>query len=73
MWISPNKRVKNRIAHLLINDMVIVKDYHVLSQFEFQSDHRLVRCKIQIPRRARFKGHCRKRGNVETVMSCGIQ
>ncbi len=48
--------------------MAIVEDYNVLSQFDFLSDHRFVRCKTQIPRRAKFKGHCRSRGNMETVI-----
>ena len=52
-WISPNREVKNKIDHLLTNNMSIVKDIciSVVPKFEFASDHRMCRGIINIPKR----------------------
>ena len=53
-WSSPDKRTKNEIDHMLTNDMAIIKDVVPLNRVEVSSDHRLVRSRIVIERRARY-------------------
>lgn len=48
-WIAPNEKSKNEIDFCLINNLTVVKDYSVLSKFEFSSDHRVGRCSLQLP------------------------
>jgi len=51
-WRSPDSTYKNEIDFTLSNKKYIVKDVTVLNQFDTDSDHRLVRAKIQINTRA---------------------
>jgi exonuclease III len=67
-WISPNGITRNEIDHLLTNDMTIIKDISPITNFKFASDHKLVKCKIQIKHRAIYD-NCRKgNGNLKTVI-----
>ena len=47
-WRSPNHETKNEIDFILIDRHNIVKNVDVLNQVNVGSDHRMVRCKIQI-------------------------
>jgi len=60
-WIAPDKVTKNEIDHLLINDMRIVKNCQVLARFEFDSDHRVCRCQIQVENRIRYRNGRKKK------------
>lgn len=48
-WLSPNRKIKNKIDHLLINDLAIVNNKNTVAKFDFFSDHRITRCTIKIP------------------------
>ena len=50
-WISPNGDSKNEIDYCLTDAGLVVKDYSIISKFEFSSDHRLGRCVIKVPHR----------------------
>lgn len=54
-WVSPNQKTKNEIDHCLVNELSIVRDITVLNQFDFASDHRIGRCSLNIPARARYR------------------
>ena len=47
-WRSPNHEIRNEIDYILTNKQSIVKNVDVLNQVNIGSDHRMVRCKIQI-------------------------
>ncbi len=54
-WMHPGQNTKNEIDHILTNDLEIIKDVSVLPNFEFPSDHRAGRCKVEILKRSKFK------------------
>lgn len=56
-WESPDGKTKNEIDHALVNDMRIIKDVSTLEKFNFASDHRITRIKVQIPRRSRINNY----------------
>ncbi|CAF4752869.1 unnamed protein product [Pieris macdunnoughi] len=45
-WISPNGRYKNEIDYIMSNKVKVFKDLSVLNNFNFNSDHRMVRAKL---------------------------
>ena len=47
-WRSPNHETRNEIDYILVDKHNIVKNVDVLNQVNVGSDHRMVRCKIQI-------------------------
>lgn len=47
-WISPNSLVRNEIDFILSNNINVVTDTSVISNFEFHSDHRLVRATLNL-------------------------
>ena len=47
-WRSPNHETRNEIDYILTDKNDIVKDIQVLNQVNVGSDHRMVRCKVQI-------------------------
>ncbi len=54
-WQSPDSKTKNEIDHVLINDIRIVVDTECISSLSFLSDHRIVKIKLKISRRNRYK------------------
>ncbi len=56
-WISPDQKTKNEIAHILTNDLGIIRDVSTLSNFGIFSDHRAGRCRTEIPRRVRIQNY----------------
>lgn len=60
-WKAPDGLTKNEIDHLLINDMRVVTKVATIASFNFPSDHRMVRCNIRLPRRARYYNYQRKK------------
>ncbi len=59
-WISPDKKTKNEIDHLLVNYMTIIKDVVVMCNFRFLSDHKPVRCSTNILPRAQYRNNILK-------------
>ncbi len=55
--MSPDKKTKNEIDHLLINDISIVNDITVLSHFNFDSDHRIS-----------IRNYMRNKGNLKIII-----
>ena len=47
-WRSPNHETRNEIDYILVDKHNIVKNVDVLNRVNIGSDHRMVRCKIQI-------------------------
>lgn len=45
-WISPNGQYKNEIDYIMSNNRKVFKDLCVLSNFNFNSDHRIIRAKL---------------------------
>ncbi|CAK1546536.1 unnamed protein product [Leptosia nina] len=45
-WISPNGLYKNEIDYIMSNNLKVFKDLSVLNNFNFNSDHRIVRAKL---------------------------
>ena len=46
-WISPNKTTRNAIDYIMVRNPKIIKSVSVVGQFNFNSDHRLLRAKIK--------------------------
>ncbi len=64
----PDKKTKNEIDHLLVNDVTIIKDVAVIRNFEFLSDHRPVRCSANIRPRARYRNNILKNCNLKEII-----
>lgn len=47
-WSSPNQKVKNEIDFVITNKRKTLQDVSVITRFNFESDHRLIRAKIKI-------------------------
>ena len=47
-WRSPNFETFNEIDYVLIDKNNIVKNFEVLNKVNVDSDHRMIRCKVQI-------------------------
>lgn len=67
-WQSPDGLTRNEIDHLLINDLRIVQNVEILTAFCFPSDHRLVRCTVKIPKRARYINNINKERKASLVI-----
>ena len=67
-WESPDGRTKNEIDHFLINDARIVCNSEILSRFKFSSDHRIGRCRLKIPNRAKFKNYYKMKPKGKTII-----
>lgn len=67
-WVSPNRLTRNEIDHFLINDRSVVRDVSVLANFNFPSDHRIVRIKLEIPNKAKMRRWCKFREEKKVVI-----
>ncbi len=67
-WISSDKKRKNEIDHLLINDTPIIKDEGVISNFGFLSDRRPVHHCINILPRAQYRNSILKNCNLKVII-----
>ena len=47
-WRSPNFETFNEIDYVLVDKNNIVKNFEVLNKVNVDSDHRMIRCKVQI-------------------------
>ena len=47
-WHSPNFETFNEIDYILVDKNNIVKNFEVLNKVNVDSDHRMIRCKVQI-------------------------
>ena len=47
-WHSPNFETFNKIDYILVDKNNIVKNFEVLNKVNVDSDHRMIRCKVQI-------------------------
>ena len=47
-WCSPNFETINEIDYVLVDKNNIVKNFEVLNKVNVDSDHRMIRCKVQI-------------------------
>lgn len=47
-WRSPNGKLYNEIDFILINKSLNVKSFDIINNLNFNSDHRMVRCKLSI-------------------------
>ncbi len=56
-WISPDQKTINESAHILTNNLRIIRDVSILSNFRIFSDQRAGRCRIEIPRRVRIQNY----------------
>ncbi|XP_070162480.1 craniofacial development protein 2-like [Polyergus mexicanus] len=54
-WKSPDNSTKNEIDYVLVTDKRICVDVSILNRFDTDSDHRLVRTKIQVDTRLERK------------------
>lgn len=54
---QPNRKVKNEIDHILINNTRLVRDISILSMFMFPSDYRIEKRSLRIQNSAKYKGH----------------
>ncbi|XP_055910402.1 uncharacterized protein LOC129944762 [Eupeodes corollae] len=52
-WNSPGQKYKNQIDFNLCNKRSILKDVSVLNNFQFESDHRIVRAELLINHKTR--------------------
>lgn len=48
-WKSPDGNTRNEIDHLLTNNIRIIKNNTVLTDFSFSSDHRPVKVLVDLP------------------------
>ena len=49
-WIAPNRKTKNEIDFILVNNLPDVKDIQVINGLKFDTDHRMLRMKLSIKR-----------------------
>lgn len=54
-WISPNGRYKNEIDYIMSNNVKVFKDLSVLNNFNFNTDHKMVRAKLSGTRAKRAR------------------
>ena len=54
-WISPNGRYKNEIDYVMSNNVKCFEDLSILSYFNFNTDHRMVRAKLSGTRAKRAR------------------
>ena len=47
-WRSPNFETFNEIDYVLVDKNNIVKNFEVLNKVNVDSEHRMIRCKVQI-------------------------
>ena len=47
-WIAPNRKTKNEIDIILVNNLPDVKDIQVINGLKFDTDHRMIRMKMSI-------------------------
>ncbi|XP_045453325.1 craniofacial development protein 2-like [Melitaea cinxia] len=65
-WISPNGQYKNEIDYVMSNNAKVFKELSISSNFNFKSDHRMVRAKLSSTHAKR----ARKLNNSMKVFEC---
>lgn len=66
-WISPDGRTTNEIDYILTNVIRRFKDVHVVSRINFNTDHRLLRSKINLKGNRINRHNYNKTNQIKTV------
>lgn len=67
-WKSPDGKTKNEIDFILTNKKAIVEDVSVLNNFEYNSDHRLVRAIVKINHKTKRYHTQKQKNDIRKIM-----